>query len=403
MLFKKGELSHLWPYYLSVFIEGLSMMIFPFIVLYYKSLGFSYFQISVITSAYGISVFLFELPTGAFADGFSRKYSVLLGFLIVAIAVVLIPLSTQFYTVAILWFIIGIGTTFFSGAEEAWVIDNLNTCGRMDLHQEYFIKHHSFHALGAIFSPIFGAIIVKVYSIKILWYVYATGFLLSALIIFSFTKEYRKKSKLSMPELLKRSYHNSRMGFVFTIKHKVVAFTILGGLFMQLMFIGSIGIQPFLVSLGMPKHEIGYLYAISASLAMVASFASRLFLKFKPKNVISTIILIMVILNLCLSFIYPPFFLLACIIFIFNDSLNNLGMPIIRTYLHQFIPERIRATTLSVKSMADQLVIALTSILAGVLLDLFGPQKVLTCVGLFGLIAIFFFQKIRDQKNININ
>ena len=40
---------------------------------------------------------LTDMPTGAFADGVSRKYSVVLGFLITALATLLIPLFTNFY------------------------------------------------------------------------------------------------------------------------------------------------------------------------------------------------------------------------------------------------------------------------------------------------------------------
>jgi predicted MFS family arabinose efflux permease len=46
--------------------------------------------------------------------------------------------------------------------------------------------------------------------------------------------------------------------------------------------------------------------------------------------------------------------------------------------------------------MFSQLVIALTALIAGVFLDLFGPQKVLAFGSLFGIIAIILYQKIKD-------
>ena len=70
--------------------------------------------------------------------------------------------------------------------------------------------------------------------------------------------------------------------------------------------------------------------------------------------------------------------------------------PIIQTYFHKFIPKQIRATVLSSKSMFSQLVIALTGLIAGVFLDLFGPQKILAFGSLFGIIAIIIYQKIKD-------
>ncbi|MGB3463766.1 MAG: hypothetical protein WBA74_00775, partial [Cyclobacteriaceae bacterium] len=85
MLFKKGELKHLWPFYLYKLIYGISTMIFPFFVIYFINQDYTYFQVSVITAAQGAAMFLFEIPTGAFADRFSRKYSLSLGFVIVGI------------------------------------------------------------------------------------------------------------------------------------------------------------------------------------------------------------------------------------------------------------------------------------------------------------------------------
>ncbi len=396
MLFKQGELKLLWPFYLNMFVYGLSTMIFPFITLYYLDLGFSFFQISIINAAYGISMFLFEIPTGAFADGFSRKYSVALGSFIVALSILFIPFTFNFYLIVVLYALAGIGMTFVSGAEEAWVIDNLNKAERKDLHQEYFIKNGSIDALGATLAPIIGAVIIKVYSLKILWFVYAIGYLLSGITVLLFTKEYFKPQKLNPLAMIKTSYHNSKMGLVFSIRHKVIFFSILAGLCMQLMFIGNIGIQPFLLSLGMAEHQLGYMYSIGTALGLAASFLSRYFVKFNPGNLISIVIFIVVLLRLSLWFIEPPFFITACIVFIINGSLFTLVGPIIQTYFHKFIPGKIRATVVSTKSMADQLIIASSSLGAGALLDVFGPQKVLALAGLLGIVAMFFYQKIKN-------
>ena len=72
------------------------------------------------------------------------------------------------------------------------------------------------------------------------------------------------------------------------------------------------------------------------------------------------------------------------------------ALSIIQTYFHRFIPDNIRATVVSTKSMFSQLIVALTALIAGIFLDLFGPQKVLAFGSLFGIIAIIMYQKIND-------
>ncbi|MBT3407871.1 hypothetical protein HOK68_02975 [Candidatus Woesearchaeota archaeon] len=80
MIFKKKELSLLWPFYFGTMVTTLSNMIVPFMMLYFLNIGLTFFQISIIYAANSATIFLFELITGGFADEYSRKYSVLLGF-----------------------------------------------------------------------------------------------------------------------------------------------------------------------------------------------------------------------------------------------------------------------------------------------------------------------------------
>ena len=114
----------------------------------------------------------------------------------------------------------------------------------------------------------------------------------------------------------------------------------------------------------------------------------------------SFVTLIAVAMLLSLLFVYPPFFLIACFIFVVRSGVFNLGMPIFYTYLHKFIPERIRAATMSTKSMADQLVISLSYLLAGFLIDLFGPRKVISIGGLFGIVVIALYQKSKGKPEL---
>lgn len=396
MIFKKEELKHLWPFYLYTLLSGLSMMIFPFVVLYFMDLGFSFFQISIITSVYGFTMFLFEIPTGAFADGFSRKYSVALGFVIIAICTVVVPTTTNFYFILLLWGGSAIGMTFVSGADEAWVIDNLNKENRMDLHHEYFIKTKSFNELGSTIAPIIGVILVKMYSIKLLWFIFGFTFFINAIIIILFTKEHFTPKKVKAADLIKESFQNAKLGFVFSTRNRAILLFILAGIFMQLTMIGAIGIQPLLVSLGMAEYQLGYVYSISSAVCVVSVFFSRFFVKNKPKHVISIIILFIIVLNLSLLFVNAPYFIVACAIFILGDALLNMGGPITQTYFHKFVPGKLRATVMSVNSMFFQFVIAGSSLIAGVCLDLYGPKNVIAFASLFGIGAIFFYQKIKD-------
>jgi MFS family permease len=396
MLLKKEELKHLWPFYLCNLVEGLSAMIVPFFVIYFLHIGYSYLQISIIVSGSAFAQLLFEIPTGTFADGYSRKYSIILGCFIIFFSSILIPFTTNFFLVFLCFMLMGIGETFISGADEALIINRLNTVNRKDLHHEYFIKSKSFMALGAVFAPIFAALLIKLYSLKILWILYGVGYFIVSIIFLFFVDEIFIKRKINSMAFIKKSYHSSKMSFVLLIRNKAIFFSMTAGLFLIFMMASSIGVPPFLVNLGMEEYQLGYFYSITAAFSIVMSFSSRFFTNLKPKNVMSIIVLINIALYLFLLFIHPPFFILASAIFITKNGLLSLGSPILSTFIHNSIPEKIRATTMSTANMINEFFAIISSLLVGLCFDSFEPQKIFAFGGLFGFFAILCYQKIKN-------
>ena len=396
MLFKKDELRILWPFYLHALIYGLSMIIFPFMIIYFRNLGFSFFQIAVLWSAFSISSFLFEIPTGAFADGFSRKYSTILGLFLAGTAILLIPLSNNFYLLIFLWSFVGFGMTFISGAQESWVVDNLNHYNRKDLSQEFFIKNYSISSIGMIFAPIIGAFIVKNSALRILWLVSGAGFLMGAFILTLFATEMYKPKKLSIINSLKKTWKNSKEGVRFSLSHRTVFLLILGSVFIGLLLFGENGWQPFMVNLSMPQYALGFVYSVVAIGWVLCPFIPKLFKKLSVIKAVVIVIIVRMMLLFSVLLIRPPFYLLAAAVLVFDQSFKAMSDPLLFNYIHNFIPTRIRATIISIKSMSIQIAAALSGLIAGVLQDILGPQIVLALGGLFGVFAIATFLKIKD-------
>lgn len=71
------------------------------------------------------SVFLFEIPTGLFADTLGRRRSMITGFTITGIAFIIEGAFPHFSTVLLAAFLTGLGFTFYSGASDAWIADEI--------------------------------------------------------------------------------------------------------------------------------------------------------------------------------------------------------------------------------------------------------------------------------------
>lgn len=90
-----------------------------------RGAGLDPLQLVLAGTALELSVFLSEVPTGALADAYSRRLSVIVGYVISGAGFVVMGLSPTFLFIAggqALW---GFGWTFISGAREAWLADEI--------------------------------------------------------------------------------------------------------------------------------------------------------------------------------------------------------------------------------------------------------------------------------------
>lgn len=94
-------------------------------IFYYLLFG-SYAGIALIDSGAILTSLLFEIPTGALADIFGKKKTLILAFLICGIGCVLMGMATSFWLLAwALWIPVCLGGAFYSGTMEALVYDSL--------------------------------------------------------------------------------------------------------------------------------------------------------------------------------------------------------------------------------------------------------------------------------------
>ncbi|MEP6909743.1 MAG: MFS transporter [Actinomycetota bacterium] len=71
------------------------------------------------------AVFLFEVPTGVVADTYSRRLSLIVGYLGMGAAWMLVGIFSQPWVIIMLWGFWGISYTFTSGAYQAWITDEV--------------------------------------------------------------------------------------------------------------------------------------------------------------------------------------------------------------------------------------------------------------------------------------
>jgi MFS family permease len=89
-------------------------------------------QLVLLGTALEVSVLLAEIPTGVVADTLSRKRSIVISHVVMGVAFVLVGTTTEFVPLLLTQVMWGVGWTFTSGADVAWITDELDDGARID-------------------------------------------------------------------------------------------------------------------------------------------------------------------------------------------------------------------------------------------------------------------------------
>jgi DHA3 family tetracycline resistance protein-like MFS transporter len=90
-----------------------------------QELNLSPLQLVLMGTAMEGAIFLFEVPTGVVADTYGRRLSLVIGYLGMGVTWLSIGLVSEPWVIIAIWALWGLSYTFTSGAEEAWITDEV--------------------------------------------------------------------------------------------------------------------------------------------------------------------------------------------------------------------------------------------------------------------------------------
>jgi DHA3 family tetracycline resistance protein-like MFS transporter len=123
MIFKSDRLS---PYSIFLILSGASALALNVIsiingVYLVEIVRLDPLQLVLVGTVLESSCFLCQVPTGVVADLYSRRFAVVIGYLLMGAGFLLEGLVPQFVAVLLSQVIWGVGATFTDGAQEAWI------------------------------------------------------------------------------------------------------------------------------------------------------------------------------------------------------------------------------------------------------------------------------------------
>ena len=103
-----------------------------------RELDLSPLELILMGTAMEAAIFLFEVPTGVVADTYSRKLSLIVGYVGMGVAWMLVGVFSAPWAIIAIWGFWGLAYTFTSGAYQAWITDEVGVenVGRIFLRGE---------------------------------------------------------------------------------------------------------------------------------------------------------------------------------------------------------------------------------------------------------------------------
>ena len=338
-----------------------------------------------------------EVPTGALADAVSRKFSVIVGLIGFALALVAIPFITNPHVLIVVFAIWGLPITLISGAFEAWVVDNLRAENRDDLIKEYYVKSTSLYNLGSIAAALLSGLIVSFLGMDALWYINGVA-TLGTVMVLMVQKEHFERKKIHIYKNFQETYTNIREGALFSLREKNVLY-----IMVAIFFVGVGGelllicYKPFMEVVGVPREYFGYLSAISGVFCVVLPFlATHLVSSLKSeKHYLSVHSLVFGILLAVVIFVDSP--VLAAALFMILLLRSATLNPVLEPFFQEFLPQKLRATVGSFRNMVFSAALLVGDFAISAFTDVTGPQVMLAVGGIIMLPSIIFFMNVKPN------
>lgn len=371
--------------YLYTFINNLNMSSSIW-VLYLAYRGMSLLEIGLLEGLFHVTSTICEVPSGAIADLWGRKNTLIGGRICIAIACLIMLFSRSFPFFALAFIIQALGYNLNSGSEEALLYDSMKLCGEEEAYLGVNGRLNFLIEVSQAIAIVTGGILSE-YSFFVCYAVCFLIALLGLLPALLMTEPPIEKaasgSSIHIKELLKKHFTASisilrKEPYVRNI---IFRYSVLFAAYTLLFFYS----QQYFSDLGLNKIQISILMlfaGISSCLGAISSDRlSKLF-----KTHITKISAVMIALSLLL---FGSGKLSPAVLGLFVSSyFNSLLYPIQSASLNQRIPSEQRATLISVNSMVFSLFMIAMFPTAGALADIFGLSSIFLGLGILLLFSV---------------
>ena len=333
---------------------------------------------------YSLFSLLGEVPTGIFGDRVGQKQSLIVGYLVNAVAVCVLLVYPSAVGLYITYSLLAFGDTFLSGSKEALLYES---CSDKKHFQRQYSSLLSYEVLGFALSALFVGLVLGRYGASayvgliVLTVVAKVAAALISTTLKNTHRQIQDEAKGSKAfHILKESINLVRTNKVVFTLAAVAVLTLNGEYFMYSVY------QPYFQTAQVAPFFIGFVLSAGAFLNFfMTKYAYVLEKKLTLNKIILLLNCLLGITYIAMALLITPIALVG--LFIIMNGLYNVQIPIISDYINEHTSSDIRATTLSAISFVKQGVQMIMRVGLGILVGLIGISHTMLIQGIYLLVG----------------
>lgn len=348
--------------YLTQIIGGM-LFFLPIIALYLEKDLFSITNVAIIFSIEAVAFVVFEMPTGAIADLFGRRKTVILAHFIVILAMIFLYIGGSMLMFILFAVLNSLARSLYSGTDSAIIYDTLKEEKKEKYYKRIIGNYYAIWPIGASIGSIVGGYIAK-YSLSLPALLSIIPISL-ALLLSLFLKEPNYETE-DHKNIFKHMFHSLKI----VVENKQLILLMVGGLVLlafgeNMHRMNSL----FFEFKEIPIVYFGYIVALIFGFSSLGHyFSDSVSEKIGNKNtlVLSAVAspLLLLIATLTFKFTSALFFIIPSIFF-------GLRNPVINHLLNLETSSSKRATIISISNFMGQLGIAILAPFIGYWAELY--------------------------------
>jgi len=376
-------------------------------VYFVTTVGMSPLQLVLVGTFMEVTIFLFEVPTGIVADVYSRRLSVVIGFVVMGAAIVFVGSLPEAWAVIAGWSIWGFGYTFTSGAADAWLADEIGAENVRPVYLRAAQVSRVVALAGIAVSVALGLIALWVPIVVGGCVIAATGVALALVMPETgFAPAPREELEGALQAMARTGRAGARIVRGTPLLLLILGISASWGAWSE--GYDRLSEAHVIRDVGLPSF-FGFSFIVWFGLIYAASLLLSIFVA-RPLNrrlgdaaqrVVTKTLFVLNLALICSVVVFglAQLFWIAVVAMLFTNVVRGLALPLFYSWLNQSITEsQVRATVISITNQADAVGQWTGGPVIGVIGNAFGMRAALVTGGFLLTPALALYSRIVRRK-----